>query len=372
MFSHLADEFSAPSNDFALVRARRVSEGLSIIDLASANVNDAGIVFPENILRDAIDFGLQKAKIYMPDSKGQFAAREAIAYYYGDAALANRIILTPGTSQSYLYLFSLLANHGEQILVPRPSYPLFDYIARIAGVRLAYYDLILREGEWRIDLESILRNVGVETKALVLVSPHNPTGHVLSGDEVRAIANLANIKKLPLIVDEVFYEFVFKPEASDTLPQRVGLRDAPLVFVLNGFSKMFALPGLKIGWIKADGEPDLVQHSLAALETLADTFLATSEPAQFAVSVIFDRGKDFLRQYKHIVLARWKASKSLYTGIPHGGFYGVRSIGQQDEHVYALRLLERHGVVVHPGYFFGLPEGYIVFSFLKETEFDQW
>jgi aspartate/methionine/tyrosine aminotransferase len=380
MFSRLVHDFSAPENDFARIRAEREANGFPILDLASANVNEADIFFPEDILRNALSQALLQTRMYRPDSKGQRTARAAIASYYGASTrastnqpskAADRIIITPGTSQSYLYLFRLLADTDGQILVPRPSYPLFDYIAKVAGVSLAYYDLEFRDSKWSINLASFAAAISPSIKCLVLVSPHNPTGHVLSHDEVHFISDITRLHQLPIIIDEVFCEFVFGKDANE-LAQRSGFSDTPLVFTLNGFSKMFALPGLKIGWIKVDGESLLVDRALASLETFADTFLATSELSQFAAPLIFDMGKPFLEHYRRRVLDRWKASAGLFTAPPEGGFYAIRSTGGRDEHEYALQLLERYGVLVHPGYFFGLPEGHIVFSFLKETTFDQW
>lgn len=370
MFSLLVDEFGGAPNEFAMVRARRVAAGAAICDLASANVNDAGIFFPQDALHSALDKGLSAAKMYHPDSKGQLVAREAIASYYNDATSPENIIVTPGTSQSYFYLFKLLANAGDEILVPRPCYPLFNYIARLADVHLTYYDLRLDRGEWVVDLASLMAAITPKTRAITLISPHNPTGHILSRDESRTIADIATRHNLPLIIDEVFYDFSFSDEA---LPQRDAFLDCPLTFVLNGFSKMFSLPGAKIGWIQVQGKLNLVQTSIATLETIADTFLATNEAMQFAVPEIFEIGKTFLPQYQVSIRAKFEKAKKFYTHPPRGGFYGTKYIGQKDEHQYALQLLEQHGVLVHPGYFFDLPEGHIVFSFLQiDAMFDAY
>lgn len=375
-FARLMDDFAGEPNDIARLRSKREENGLPVYDLASANVNDAGIYFPEDVLHDAVLHGLKQSKKYEPDSKGQLVARQAIADYYGDSISPDHVIITPGTSQSYLYLFKLLANPGDEILVPRPAYPLFEYIARLAEVTLTYYNLKVDNGQWVVDMESIMQSITPRTRGITLISPHNPTGHVLSIDEARVIASLATIKKLPLIVDEVFCEFAYENngalrEAKD-LPQRKEFRNCPLVFTLNGFSKMFALPGVKIGWMTACGDEDLIRRSVAALETIADTFLATSEPMQFAVPEIFEKGRKFLEEYRREVSNRLQTAKNLYSIVPRGGFYGVRMIGEVDEHEFVLRALREYGVLLHPGYFFGIDERAIVFSFLRKESVSDW
>ncbi len=365
MFSRLIDDFIGSFNPLARAKIERLAEGGAIYDAASGSVHDAGLFFPDNVLKDALDAGLVASRSYAPISKGQLVARKAVAEYYGGGN-PEQIVMTPGTSQSYWYLFSLFADPGDEILVPRPCYPLFDYIAKLCHATLTYYDLRVVDGAWGIDLASVSAAVTSKTRAVVLISPHNPTGHVASREEVRGLAAIAREKGLPMIIDEVFYEFVFGGAwgADYVLPQRTGFADCPLVCTVNGFSKMFALPGMKIGWIRLEGRSDLVEKGVAALETIADTFLATSEQAQFAVPMIFQRGQEFLMEYKKELRRRWECSWNLYSIVPDGGFYGVKFIGDRDEDVYTIDLLRKHGVLVHPGYFFMIDRPAVVFSFL--------
>ena len=370
MFSDVVDDLIGSLNPLARAKSERLQSGKPVYDYASGSVHDAGLIFPQDVLKSALDRAFVQSEKYQPDSKGQRVAREAVAKYYPGYVTRDeeRVILTPGTSQSYWYVFALLANADDQIVVPRPCYPLFEYIAKLCKVRLAYYDLEVRDGRWCLNTESLSRAITPRTRGIVLISPHNPTGHVLSREETAVVRHIASEKQIPLIVDEVFYEFVFDDTLRDLdgqLAQRAGLRDCPLVFTLNGFSKMFALPGMKIGWIKVDGSADLVRRSVAALETIADTFLATNEIAQFAVPEIFKKGVDFMEMYKKVVRERFEDMRSWYSVVPQGGFYGVKCIGDRDEDVYVLELLQEKGVLVHPGYFYSLSEAGIVFSFVR-------
>ena len=207
---------------------------------------------------------------------------------------------------SYWYCFKLLAEAGDEILTPQPSYPLFDYIAKLCGVQLRHYRLREDRG-WAIDLNHLEDQITTKTRAIVLISPHNPTGMVAGESDLRALAEIAARHNLPIISDEVFSEFLF---GMESLP-RPASTNAPLVFTLNGFSKMFALPGMKIGWIGLSGDPRLVSKSLSALELISDTFLPVNEIAQFAVPQIFQQGLGFLSDYRKWIDAdaeplRWK------------------------------------------------------------------
>ena len=265
-----------------------------MIDLVRGNVNEHGIVFPPDLL--VIPFctmlPIPPAFTGRIPSAGCRPARRSPAYYNGHIP-SNQIVITPGTSVSYWYCFKLLAEPGDEILTPQPSYPLFDYIAKLCGVQLRHYRLREDRG-WAIDLNHLEDQITTRTRAIVLISPHNPTGMVAGDSDLRALAEIATRHNLPIISDEVFSEFLF---GMDSLP-RPASTTAPLVFTLNGFSKMFALPGMKIGWIGLSGDPELVAKSLSALELISDTFLPVNEIAQFAVPQIFEQGRGFLAGYR--------------------------------------------------------------------------
>jgi len=278
-FSDFASNLGGAKNPLYVLHERLKKEGHPIVDLVRGNVNEHGIVYPPEILQEILARAGDRALVYRPDSLGQWPAREAIAQYYGSLQVPpEQILITPGTSVSYWYCFKLLAEPGDEMLCPQPSYPLFDYIARLAGVEMTHYRLV-ESRQWAIDLDYLENQITGQTRAIILISPHNPTGMVADEEQLRGLAEIATRHSLPIISDEVFGEFLF---GQDAFP-RIGTTDAPLVFTLNGFSKMFALPGMKIGWMALTGDPDLVRKSMAALDLISDTFLPVNEIAQFAV-----------------------------------------------------------------------------------------
>jgi len=364
-FSHFAENLGGPKNPLYVLHERLKTEGHQIIDLVRGNVNEHGIAYPAEILQETLGKAAQRAQVYRPDSLGQRVAREAIAQYYAGLTIPpEQILITPGTSVSYWYCFKLLAEPGDEILCPQPSYPLFDYIARLAGVHMANYRL-LESRQWAIDLDYLENQITGRTRAIVLISPHNPTGMVADSDQLRELADIAARHSLPIISDEVFNEFVFGLEPFP----RVAATNAPLVFTLNGFSKLFALPGIKIGWMAISGDKDLVGKSMAALELISDTFLPVNEIAQFAVPDIFKRGQDFLARYKAWVSQCRGAALDGLKGIsfvpPVGSFYFTLPI-PHDEEEAAATLLERHRILVHPGYFYDIRPDHLVMTFIDD------
>jgi len=363
-FSSLADSLTAPKNPLYVLHDELRAAGQPILDLVKGNVNEHGIVYPHDVLEEILRDATEHARVYKPDSLGQIEARDAISGYYQNNIPATQIVITPGTSISYWYCFKLLAEPEDEILTPQPSYPLFDYIARLCGVTLTTYALDESEG-WAIDLEHLERQIGSRTRAIVLISPHNPTGMVASIEQLHELAGIAGRYEIPIISDEVFSEFLF---GRDTLP-RPAFTDAPLVFTLNGFSKMFALPGMKIGWIGVTGEDHLVEKTLSALELISDTFLPVNETAQFAVPQIFAKGQPFLDRYRQWIANSRNVALQCLTGCdvvhPAGGFYITARLST-DEDRAALQLLRDDGVLVHPGYYYDIVPDHLVMTFIQE------
>ncbi|MBX9722951.1 MAG: pyridoxal phosphate-dependent aminotransferase [Candidatus Obscuribacterales bacterium] len=367
MFSNLAEEFTGEQHPLYALKQELSSKGETIIDLVRGNVNDHGIVFPEKLLGEILQESAAACLRYKPDPFGQLAARESIASYYKSLNLnANQIVLTPGTSVSFWYCFKLLAQPGDEVLCPIPSYPLLDYIAKLCDIRLINYRLIESQG-WEIDLEHLAKQINPKTKAIVLISPHNPSGMVCADQAIAGLVELARKYNLPIISDEVFAEFLFERE---TLP-RVAAADAPLVFTLNGFSKTFALPGLKLGWIAVSGEKALQSRSLSVLETISDTFLPVSEIAQHAVAKIFGQGGAFLADYRARVKRLRQIAVNTLSGLdfvpPQGGFYLTLKLNDEEEE-FAMQLLREQKILVHPGHFYELAGDHLVMTFIHDEK----
>ncbi len=358
-------ESEPPKNRLYQLRDEILASGGRVVDLASGNVNEHGIIFPQETLGGILTRAAEAARIYQPDPFGQPAARQAVAQFYGPLNLSpEQVLLTPGTSLSYWYCFKLLCEPGDEVLCPRPCYPLFEHIAGLAGVRLAAYRLV-ESRNWAMDLDYLDHQVSTRTRAIVLVSPHNPTGAVAGAEELAGLAAIAARHQLAVIADEVFSEFLF---GLPSLP-RAAATSAPLVFTLNGFSKMFALPGMKIGWIAITGDPTLVRRAASALELMSDTFLPVNEIAQFAVPEIFRLGQAFQRGYARSVAERHQTALGLLAGMeyvpPRGGFYLTLPINRNEDRA-SLDLLRHQRLLVHPGYFYDMEPYHLVVSFIHE------
>ncbi|MEW5980061.1 MAG: pyridoxal phosphate-dependent aminotransferase [Acidobacteriota bacterium] len=370
--SKLSRQFPVSSNALYQVRDELLLQGVSIQDLVSGNVTQHGMLFPQERLISILQESAQKAQIYHPDSFGQSAARMAISEYYADQGVdipADQIVLTPGTSISYFYCFKLLADPGDEILAPTPSYPLFETVARLCDVQMTSYRL-QEADHWAIDLDYLESQVTTKTRALVLISPHNPTGAVAGDRELKGLVEIAARHRLGIIADEVFSPFLF---GLNQLP-RPARQNAPLVFTLNGFSKMLALPGIKLGWIGVSGEAEAVRQSLRSLEMISDTFLPVNEAVQFAVPGLLEVGRNFVPQYaswvrmcRDTAVEVFSSSRVLRFVAPVGGFHiTVQPAGGQDEERLAIRLLREAKILVHPGYFYDIDGSHLVLSFVHE------
>jgi len=371
MFSRIEPRLHGETNALYKIRDGIIHEGHVVRDLISGNVNEHGILFPEAMFEQILTRASRRSRIYHPDPVGQKPAREAVSEYYRRLGInfdPGCILITPGTSMAYWYCFKLLANEGDEILCPRPSYPLVDYIALLSGVRLIQYRLD-EEKCWAIDVDYLESCISTKTRALALISPHNPTGHVATPDEVARLAEVANRHDLAIISDEVFGEFLLK---GHFLP-RPAATEASLVFTLNGFSKMFALPGIKFGWMALSGHPDKVRQARIALELISDTFLPVSEIAQASAPEILTNGQAFLVEYVRLIRERWKIAEEYLATCrcirwvpPDGGFYVTLNLGSHDEDRVAEAILRNNHLLVHPGYFYDMDPQHLVFSYVQE------
>jgi len=354
-----------------------LAQGQKVIRLFSGNPTEEGFQFPPAILEEA--YRLSFTKIYSPHPKGLKQAREAIAeYYLRDKIQINpeNILLTSGTSESFFYLFSLLVHPGDNILTPNPSYPLFDYIASLAHVEMKHYPLVENRA-WQIDIEALKNKIDSKTRAIVLVSPHNPTGSVANAYQVQELVDLANARQIPLICDEVFSEFYF---GNGSFSRPIAIAKPHLCFTLNGISKMFALPAYKLSWIVLSGESKKVEEAVDRLETTADTFLSCHIPIQEALPRLFEEGWSFVESYKKEVGERRILALEILQKIPQiefvkpeGAFYLMFKLKSSSrfssEEDFVIQLMKEKNVFVHPGYFYDYEEGiHGVISFLCERE----
>jgi alanine-synthesizing transaminase len=353
-------------NRIELARQRALA-GAGYIDLTSSNPTSQGLIFPPDVLRAAAD-GYWHARRYAPDPRGAVPAREAIIRYYAGRTpplllSLDDIFITASTSESYSLLFALLTEPGDNVLAPVVSYPLFEYLAAIHHVELRPYAMDELRG-WRIDPASLYAQADEQTRAVLLISPHNPTGMVVQS-ALPALASLG----LPLICDEVFAEF---PYRAPTIPPLGTLHRELPVFHLNGISKLFALPDLKLGWIALSGPASEVYG--ARLELLNDTFLGANGLTQSLLPTLFAEGAAFVAEMRarvrsnlDLALDQLARSGQLRVQPPDGGYYLFPEVwGWDDEEELVLHLLDQ-GVLVHPGYFYGYERGvHVVLSCLTE------
>ena len=354
------------------------SRGVDLADLTESNPTRAGL-FDATPLVAAL--GHPRGVAYAPDALGHPSARAAVAAYYEERQIAldpGRIVLTASTSEAYGYLFKLLCERGDRVLVPAPSYPLFEFLAASEDVVIATYPLV-REEQWRIDMGALARSIDDRTRAILLVHPNNPTGSLARRDEAEALERLANERGLALIVDGVFGDYPLGDLRADRLPSFAG-RAGALTFVLSGLSKVIAMPQLKLAWIAASGPEPFVRDAMARLEVLADTYLSVGTPVQLALPDLFAARASVQGAIRDRTLANLRALDEAITSLGpssvvrrlhvDAGWYAILEVPKifTDDEWIAL-LLDRARAIVHPGYFFDFTDdGFLVVSLLPPPE----
>jgi hypothetical protein len=286
---------------------------------------------------------------------------------------AARILLTASTSEAYAYLFKLLTNAGDNVLVPRPSYPLFDYLANMESLEVRQYPLVY-QGGWAIDVEGLGAAVNGRTRAVVLVHPNNPTGSFVKREELDALVGLCRERGLALISDEVFSDYAFAPDhnRAGTL---AGVTDC-VAFSMSGLSKIAGLPQMKLGWIVVSGPTPLRTEAFEKLEWIADTYLSVSTPVQCAAGALLAAGGQVQMQIRercatHLSLAREALAGSAANILAvEGGWYITVQVPRvRSEEEWCLELLAREDVLVQPGFFYDFTsEAYLVVSLLTAPE----
>ncbi len=377
MFSHRTDWPLTPNAFTRALEKARVT-GKEVLDLTVSNPTEAGIRLDAEVVLGALTN--PDAMRYEPQPRGLLETRKAVCRYYRESHGVfdldpERIVLTTSTSEAYSYVFHLLCNPGDQILVPKPSYPLFEFLADLSDVRLVPYPLIYDHG-WQIDFDSLYKALTPQTRAAILVHPNNPTGSYVSMEETSALNAFGRSHDLALIVDEVFLDY-----AHDGAPRPSFVSNSgALTFTLSGLSKISALPQMKLAWIVTSGLGDLAAQAGARLEIISDTFLSMNAPIQLAAAVMLDQRK----QVQPLLLDRLRvnlgeldrqlASTPSCTRLNvEGGWYAVvRVPAVQSDEDLAIDLLRKMAVAVHPGHFYDFAgEGHLVLSLITEPHIFQ-
>jgi aspartate/methionine/tyrosine aminotransferase len=371
MFSSRLPSDLTPNAAARALDSRR-ARGARVIDLTESNPTRVGLDYPPDLLAPlASARGLQ----YEPQPLGLIAAREAVSNDFRRRGLtvgADRIALTSSTSEAYSLLFKVLCDPGDTVLVPRPSYPLFEHLTRLDAVHAVPYDLE-HHGAWRIDTENVKARLG-QARAVLVVSPNNPTGSFLHRADLEALVELLSERATALIGDEVFADYPLDaaPHAASVLAQ-----ERVLTFALGGLSKSVGLPQVKLGWVAAGGPAPLVDAFLRRYEVAADAYLSVSTPVQLAVATLLERGAVIRRLIQERIRRNLHALRVAAARVPatrvfdvEGGWSAVVEVpALRPEESIVLDLVVEDGVVVHPGFFYDFPrEAFLVLSLLVDPE----
>jgi alanine-synthesizing transaminase len=391
-------------NRLTLELERARASSAKILDLTVSNPTRIGLEYDSRAILSALSS--PRALDYDPQAKGLPDARKAVAGYYDDEHGVpdldpERIILTTSTSEGYSYVFRLLCNAGDELLVPKPSYPLFEFLADLQDVKLVPYPLIYDHG-WQMDFHSLEKAVTSRTRGVVVVHPNNPTGSYVKADEIAPLNKFCRKHGLALIVDEVFLDYRFenghvgtsalgRPVEQNSTAPHPAIQNFPqphstfatnqevLTFTLSGLSKISALPQMKVAWIVTSGPQHEVNEALARLEVIADTYLSLNAPVQWAIPALLEQRKSIQRQLLERVrtnlseldrqLTTQKACSRLQV---EGGWNAVLRVpATRTDEELAIKLLREKQVLVHPGHFYDFPsDGYLIVSLIAvESEF---
>lgn len=368
--------WSLALNELTKLCQERKRAGLEILDLTESNPTRCGFDYDERKVLEA--FHNCRVLQYEPDPRGSASAREAVVEYYRDQAVkinSSQIFLTASTSEAYSFIFRLIGDAKDHLLVPQPSYPLFEFLTRLNDLELAYYKLIEKEG-WGVDHNGLESQISRRTRAVLVVNPNNPTGSFLHRQDRDFLIDCCRKRQMALIADEVFYDYGNEAGNVEKPPSFAGEK-AALVFTLNGLSKISALPQMKIAWIVLSGPEDLVQEASARLEVIADTYLSTSTPVALSLPSLLSLRWDVQRQIKTRIRANLAClDRKIRTDSPvarlavEGGWYAIlRLPAWPSDEEWTLRLLQQDGVLVHPGHFYDFQnDGRVVVSLICRPE----
>ena len=356
-------------NPLSKALADRLSSGKPVIDLTESNPTRCGFHFEVEKILGALRH--PASMNYDPVPQGLLAARNAVVDYYRSrncAVNVNDIFLATSTSEAYSFLFRTFCNPGDEVLIPQPGYPLFNFLADIQDVATVPYPLIYDYG-WQIDFQALRRAITPRTRTIVVVNPNNPTGHFSKPDDMDRLNQICLEGDLAIIADEVFLDF----SLGKDIPPTFASNNKALTFTMSGLSKISGLPQMKVAWLIATGPEALKQQAIARLEMIADTYLSMNTPMQLALPVLLELRHNFqpqciARTRNNLAqLDKLLATQELCSRLNlEGGWYAVVKVpvtrGDDD---LTLELLNTHGVYVHPGHFYDFPvDGYLVVSLI--------
>jgi alanine-synthesizing transaminase len=360
----------------ALQEAR--ASGTKLLDLTASNPTHCNFDFDSNsILRS---LARSASLHYDPQPQGLLSARQAVAKYYSGKKLkpaeseitAEQIFLTTSTSEAYSYLFRLLCDPEDDVLVPQPSYPLFDFLADIQDVKLRPYNLFYDHG-WHIDFGGISKGITERTRAVLVVNPNNPTGSFVHQQELRQLASVCREHHLALISDEVFLDY----EVENAAEVSAAFSRECLSFALSGLSKISCLPQMKLAWIVVNGPDELQRDAHARLEIIADTYLSANAPIQHALPELLAQRDHIQPQLMRRAQSNLRfldqhleSAKGVQRLRVEGGWYAVLRVpAKATDEELAIELIKRAGVIVHPGHFYDFPQdGYLIVSLITPEE----
>lgn len=368
-------------DDNALARAvaNRRAKRKIIHDLTLSNPTQAGLTYPQKEIAAALAASAKAT--YAPEPRGLLSARKAIAALYRgrgpDAVDPARLHLTASTSEAYGFLFKLLGEPGTEVLAPTPSYPLIEHLASLEGWRTKHYPLAYRENRWQMDFAAITAAITPATRAIAIIHPHNPTGWMVRSPDAHFLLETCEKHNIALIVDEVFLDYA--TDANKPLAQSFAAHQvSATTFTLGGLSKSCGLPQLKLGWICVGGPQATAEAAQARLDFITDAYLSVSTPVQAALPKLFSAGQKIRRQIQQRLAENFAILTSFdwpedFSVLPHNAGWCalLQRPSAPDEETLTLKLLDRAGVLAHPGYFFDFPAtdpAYHVLSLLPEPK----
>ncbi|MFL6311666.1 MAG: pyridoxal phosphate-dependent aminotransferase [Terriglobales bacterium] len=363
-------------NRLAEALERHKSSGRRLLDLSASNPTDCGFKYDAPAIMRSLcaPASLQ----YHPDPKGLKSARQAVSAYYAEhneRIAIDDLILTASTSEAYSFVFRLLCNPGDELLIPTPGYPLFDFLADVNDVKLVRYPLFYDHG-WHIDMHALKQAITPSTQGIIIVHPNNPTGHFAKPEEIAQLNQICSANKMAIVADEVFLDFSLG-SAQKSFVANAGA----LTFTMSGISKISGLPQMKFAWLAVSGPENIKREALARLEMIADTYLSLNAPIQLAAPVLLQQRKQFQEQLMSRVRANLAELDAQLAGtrqisrlLVEGGWYAVLRIpATRTDEELALELLEKLDVYLHPGHYYDFPgDRYLVVSLIApERDFHE-